>query len=279
MNTLIALIGCGSIGTEIIKSIKNGEIPHAKVVAIVDTREHAVEEVLGKLNIHDIQIFSDFQDFLSSSLFSFVDIIVEAASQMAVRNYGKKILEFGKKFLVLSTGVFADPILLSEFVNLADEKNAKIVIPTGAIAGIDMIRSVKKNLTSLSITTTKNPVALSGAPFFNSSKIKSETIATKTLLYEGSAEDAILMFPANVNVAVTLALAGLGLKRTEVRVIADPDIKINQHEILASGNFGDIYIIVRNNPMVENPRTSMLAALSAIESLRSLCYDTFRIGS
>ncbi|MGA9942260.1 MAG: Gfo/Idh/MocA family oxidoreductase, partial [Nitrososphaeraceae archaeon] len=104
MNTLIALIGCGSIGTEIIKSIKNGEIPHAKVVAIVDTREHAVEEVLGKLNIHDIQIFSDFQDFLSSSLFSFVDIIVEAASQMAVRNYGKKILEFGKKFLVLSTG-------------------------------------------------------------------------------------------------------------------------------------------------------------------------------
>ena len=279
MNTLIALIGCGSIGTEIIKSIKKGEIPHAKVVAIVDTREHAVEEVLGKLDIHDIQIFSDFQNFLNSSLFSFVDIIVEAASQMAVRNYGRKILEFGKRFLVLSTGVFADPILLKEFVTLAEEKNAKIVIPTGAIAGIDMIRSVKNNLTSLSITTTKNPVALSGAPFFGSSKIKPETIACKTLLYEGSAEDAILMFPANVNVAVTLALAGLGLKRTEVRVIADPDIKINQHEILASGNFGDIHIIVRNNPMVENPRTSMLAALSAIESLRGLCYDTFRIGS
>jgi aspartate dehydrogenase len=279
MNTLIALLGCGSIGTEIIKSIKKGEIPHAKVVAIVDTRERAVEEVLGKLDIHGIQIFFDFQNFLNSSLFSFVDIIVEAASQMAVRNYGKKILEFGKKFLVLSTGVFADPILLKEFVTLAEEKNAKIVIPTGAIAGIDMIRSVKKNLTNLSITTTKNPVALSGAPFFSSSKIKPETIVCKTLLYEGSAEDAILMFPANVNVAVTLALAGLGLKRTEVRVIADPDIKINQHEILASGNFGDIHIIVRNNPMVENPRTSMVAALSAIESLRSLCYDTFRIGS
>lgn len=279
MNTLIALIGCGSIGTEIIRSIKNGDIPHAKVVAIVDLRERAVEEVLSKLNIHDIQIFSDFQDFLNSSLFTLVDIIVEAASQMAVRNYGKKILEFGKKFLVLSSGVFADPILFTEFVNLADEKKAEIVIPTGAIAGIDAIRSVKKNLTSLSITTTKNPVALSGAPFFNASKIKNETIACKTLLYEGSAEDAILKFPANVNVAVTLALAGLGLKRTEVRVIADPDIKINQHEILASGNFGEIRIIVRNNPMVENPRTSMLAALSAIESLRSLCYDTFRIGS
>ncbi|MDP9197034.1 MAG: aspartate dehydrogenase [Thermoproteota archaeon] len=279
MNTLIAIIGCGSIGTEILRSINNGDIPHAKVVAIVEVREGVAEMSLGKLNIHDIQVFSDFQDFLNSSVFTFVDIVVEAASQLAVRNYGKRILEFGKKFLILSSGVFADPILLTEFVNLAEQKKAEIVIPTGAIAGIDAIRSVKKNLTAVTITTTKNPISLSGAPFFKESKIKAETITCKTLLYKGSAEDAISKFPANVNVAVTLALAGVGLKRTEVSIIADPDIKINQHEIHASGNFGDIRITLRNNPIFGNPRTSMLAALSAIESLRGLCYDTFRIGS
>jgi aspartate dehydrogenase len=279
MKKRIALIGCGSIGTEILMSISNGDIPNAVVIAVLDIRKEATKHALSNMNIQDVKIFTDFRDFVNSPSFASAEIIIEAASKAAVRDYGKRILDFGKTFLVLSSGAFSDSVLLNELLEVAEKKSSKLVIPSGAIAGLDAIRSVKGKLISLSITTVKNPSALSGAPFFENSEIKAEAIVTRTVLFEGSASDAISRFPANVNVAVTLALAGLGLKKTHVRVIADPDVIVNQHDIVASGNFGEIKISVLNNPMVTNPKTSILAALSAIETIRSLCYDSFRIGS
>lgn len=118
-----------------------------------------------------------------------------------------------------------------------------------------------------------------GHLFFRDSQIKLEQIREKTVLFEGSAAEAISKFPANVNVAVTLALAGLGLHKTRVRIVVDPEIIVNQHEIYASGGFGEISITTRNNPMITNPKTSALAAFSAIETIRGLCFDSFRVGS
>jgi aspartate dehydrogenase len=157
--------------------------------------------------------------------------------------------------------------------------NTRILIPTGAIAGLDSIRSVKKYLESLTITTTKHPKSFVGAPFFNKSKIKLEEISKKTVLYEGNAITAIEFFPANVNVAVSIALAGIGLEKTQVKIIADPTMSVNKHEILGKGSFGEIHIIVQNIPSPTNPKTSYLASLSAIECLRSFCNENFRIGT
>jgi aspartate dehydrogenase len=278
MKKKIILIGCGSIGTEIIKSISAGDIPNAVLVAVLDIRKEAVQALI-KHKLEKVEIFTNFEDLIAAPLFTTAEIVVEAASQSAVRNYGKRILEFGKIFLVLSSGVFSDAVLLSQMTELAERMASKLVIPSGAIGGLDAIRSVKRNLDSITVTTVKKPLALAGAPFFENSELKAESITTRTILFEGSASEAIIRFPANVNVAVSLALAGLGLEKTIVKVIADPNITVNQHVIVASGNFGEIKISVSNKPMVSNPKTSILAALSAIETIRSLCEVSFRVGS
>jgi aspartate dehydrogenase len=153
------------------------------------------------------------------------------------------------------------------------------LIPTGAIAGLDSIRSVKKYLDWLTITTTKHPKSFVGAPFFKNSLIKLEEISKEKVLFEGNAVTAIQLFPANVNVAVSIALAGIGLEKTRVKIIADPMISVNRHEILGKGSFGEIHIIVQNVPSPTNPKTSYLASLSAIECLRGLCNENFRIGT
>jgi aspartate dehydrogenase len=131
----------------------------------------------------------------------------------------------------------------------------------------------------VTITTTKSPKALAGAPFFETARFKAESISRKKLIYEGTAGDAVKKFPANVNVAAALSLAGLGMDATKVKIIADPSVSVNQHEITAKGKFGEINIVVRNAPSPNNPKTSYLAILSAIECIRSICNENIRIGT
>jgi aspartate dehydrogenase len=277
MEKKVAVIGYGSIGREIIAATKRGEIPNAKIVALFDKESRVISSV-GSDN-SELHLFTDFNEFYNSPIYSNLDIIIECASKDAVREYGKKIIESKKDLIVLSVGAFSDKEYLSELQNLSNLNNTRILIPTGAIAGLDSIRSVKKYLESLTITTTKHPKSFVGAPFFNKSKIKLEDISKKTVLYEGNAITAIEFFPANVNVAVSIALAGIGLEKTQVKIIADPTMSVNKHEILGKGSFGEIHIIVQNIPSPTNPKTSYLASLSAIECLRSFCNENFRIGT
>ena len=277
MEKKAAVIGYGSIGREIIAATKRGEVPNAKIVALFDKESRVISSV-GYDN-SELHLFTDFNEFYNSPIYSNLDIIIECASKEAVREYGKKIIQSKKDLIVLSVGAFSDKEYLSELQNLSNLNNTRILIPTGAIAGLDSIRSVKKYLESLTITTTKHPKSFAGAPFFKNSKIKLEEISKKTILYEGNAITAIEFFPANVNVAVSIALAGIGLEKTQVTIIADPTISVNKHEILGKGSFGEIHIIVQNIPSPTNPRTSYLASLSAIECLRSLCNENFRIGT
>ncbi len=277
MEKKVAVIGYGSIGKEIIASAKRQEIPNAKIVAVFDKQSQVVNSVDNQNS--DVHLFSDFDEFYNSQIYSNLDVIIECASKDAVKEYGKKIIESKKDLIVLSVGAFSDKKYLVELQDLSNLNNTKILIPTGAIAGLDSIRSVKKYLDSLSITTTKHPKSLAGAPFFKRSKIKLDDINSETVLFEGNAFTAIELFPANVNVAVATALAGIGLEKTRVSIKADPLISVNKHEIVAKGSFGEIHIIVQNIPSPSNPKTSYLASLSAIECLRGLCNESFRIGT
>lgn len=277
MEKKVAVIGYGSIGKEIIASAKRQEIPNAKIVAVFDKQSQVVNSVDNQNS--DVHLFSDFDEFYNSQTYSNLDVIIECASKDAVKEYGKKIIESKKDLIVLSVGAFSDKKYLVELQDLSNLNNTKILIPTGAIAGLDSIRSVKKYLDSLSITTTKHPKSLAGAPFFKRSKIKLDDINSETVLFEGNASTAIELFPANVNVAVATALAGIGLEKTRVSIKADPLISVNKHEIVAKGSFGEIHIIVQNMPSPSNPKTSYLASLSAIECLRGLCNESFRIGT
>src|SRR6187200_533954 len=279
MSKKVALIGCGTIGREIAIAIDSGKVNNATIVTLVDSVERLAQTLRSNLQNSNPSTFTDFSKFRDSSSFKDIDIIVEAASQDAVNSFGKKIVEAGKSLMIMSVGALGDPFFLSEMLDIASQNGSHIYVPSGAIAGVDAIRSVKHLLDSVVLTTTKNPIALAGAPFFNLTKINVYGITEKTVIYDGIAADAVKKFPANINVAAILSLAGIGIERTKVKIIADPYTDINQHEITATGKFGEMTIIVRNKPSPNNPKTSFLAVLSAIECLRSICDDTIRIGT
>ncbi|HUG96812.1 MAG TPA: aspartate dehydrogenase [Nitrososphaera sp.] len=270
----VGLVGCGTIGSQLAMSVDSDKIANASLVALFDAAEGNLQNLKSKLHSSP-EAHSDFGRFLASG----ADIVVEAASQDAVRAFGRATLEAGKDMMIMSVGAVADGGFLAELMQAAAKKGCRIYVPTGAIAGIDAIRSVRNLLDSVTLTTTKNPKALAGAPFFETSRIRLDDIAKSTVVYEGAAAEAVRAFPANVNVAAVLSLAGIGVDRTKVRIVADPQATTNRHEIVATGSFGEIRIMVDNVPSPGNPKTSFLAVLSAIECLRSICDDGMRIGS
>lgn len=272
----VGLIGCGTIGTHLASAIDSGRVPNASLTGLFDVIDSSASNLKTRLN-SNAQVYHDFDRFIDSA----VDIIIEAASQQAVKDFGKKIIESGKDLMVMSVGALADTPFLQELLQLAPIRNgrSKIFVPSGAIAGIDAIRSVRQMADSITLTTKKSPMALAGAPFFATKNVSLDNITTVTLIYEGSAADAVKLFPANVNVAAVLSLAGIGVEKTRVRILADPETTTNQHEIVATGSFGEIKISVNNVTAPGNPKTSFLAVLSAIECLRSICEDGIRVGS
>ena len=279
MQRRVGIIGCGTIGTELALAIDKSHINNAVIVFLFDSIISASLDLRKKLFKNCPSVFSKFSQLISSSPFKEADIIVEAASQDAVKTFAKKIVSSNKSLMIMSIGALADVHLLKELYKAVIEHNSQIYFPTGAIAGIDALRSVKRHLEFVMLTTTKNPNTLVGAPFFDSSKVRPESIRKRKLLYSGNALNAIKMFPTNINAAILLSLAGVGTEKTRVRVIADPDIDRNEHEIIAGGKFGEMIIVVQNVPSPNNPKTSYLASLSAIECLRGICDDKIRMGT
>ena len=275
----VALIGCGTIGKELALAVDSGGIKNASLVALFDKARNSAEELSSKLHFNSPHIFSNFEEFISSRSYGDTDIVVEAASQDAVNDFCKRIAESGKSLMIMSVGALANQILLSDLLDCASHNTSHIYVPTGAIAGIDAIRSVKHLIESVTLSTTKNPKALSDAPFFSDSGFDLFKLNQKTLIYEGTASDAVKKFPSNVNVAAVLGLAGIGIEKTKVRIIVDPNTDRNNHEIIVNGKFGEMTISVHNIPSPTNPKTSFLAVLSAIECLRSICDDNIKIGT
>ena len=272
----VGLIGCGTIGTHFALAIDSGSVANASLSALFDVIKESATNLKARLN-SDPRVYHNFDEFINSK----ADIIIEAASQRAVKHFGRQIIESGKDLMVMSVGALADTPFLQELLQLAAIKDgrSKIYVPSGAIAGIDAIRSVRLIADSITLTTKKSPKALAGAPFFTTRRVSVENITRVTEIYEGSAAEAVKLFPANVNVAAALSLAGIGVEKTKVRILADPEATTNQHEIVATGSFGEIKITVNNVTAPGNPKTSFLAVLSAIECLRSICEDGMRIGS
>lgn len=272
----IGLMGCGTIGTHLAMAIDSGRVANASVTGLFDIVDGNARALKTRLKSTP-QVYDNFDRFVDSN----ADIIIEAASQQAVKNFAKRIIESGKDLMVMSVGALADTLFLAELLQLTPIRNgqSKIYVPSGAIAGIDAIRSVRHIADSISITTKKSPKALAGAPFFTTRNVSLDNITKVTEIYEGSAVEAVKLFPANVNVAAVLSLAGIGVEKTMVRILADPEATTNQHEIVATGSFGEIKISVNNVTAPGNPKTSFLAVLSAIECLRSICEDGIRIGS
>jgi aspartate dehydrogenase len=276
----VGIIGFGTIGSQIARSIDAGLLSPARLSFIVDSSLSRVEVASKSITNAKPQIFSDPDLLFHSESYKDTNIVVESASRAAVRRYAKQILSDGKYLIIFSVGELVDDPFMKELESEAVEHTGVIHIPTGAIAGIDAIRSVRNNLHQVTITTTKNPKSLAGAPYFDiHENIHLQELSNKIVLYEGEVRKAIELFPSNVNIFAALALATGKISKIKVRIIADPNIKVNRHELDVRGDFGILQIVANNIPHPENPRTSALAILSAMEAVRSACNQTVKIGS
>jgi aspartate dehydrogenase len=274
----IAIIGCGAIGSELAQNIDNKIIPNCSLSIIFDIDQKKLKSIYEKLQNKPL-VFNNFIEFIESPHFKKIDLVVESASITAASNYVLDILRKGKDLMIMSIGVFSDYDFYKEVIQFLKVKSNNVFLPSGAIGGIDIIRSIKNHIESITLITTKNNKSLKGAPFFLNNKINIDEINKKQIIFDGNADDAIKQFPSNVNVSALISLAGIGFKRTTVKVIVDPNEYNNVHEINVKWKFGEFTIKVINKPSVENPKTSYLAILSATECLRSICTPDLKMGS
>ena len=263
----VALLGCGAMGSRIAAAIDSGGV-RADLVRVYDMDASRAESLASSLSSRPE--VAPNAHLLSSG--PGIDLVVEAASQEAVRAAALSVLQNRKDLMVMSVGALLDSAVFDVLSDACRQYGRSVILPSGAVAGIDCLKAVRGELESLTLTTTKHPDSLKGAPFFaRPGAADPSSIDSATTVFDGTAGEAVSAFPANINVAAALALAGLGAEATRVRIVADPAAERNRHEIRASGRFGELAVSVANVPDPDNPRTSRLAALSAIEALRAAC--------
>ena len=263
----VGLIGCGAIGTVLACAIDKGEAGSTHLAVVYDRIKEKSNILCGKL-VRKPKIAESFEELIACED---VDLVVEAASQEAVRAYALRVLRAGKDLMIMSVGALVDSELVEEVRRCAMENRKRVYIPSGAIAGLDGAKAaVIGKVDSVTLTTRKPPEGLKDAPYVKEKKMHLEKLKSPKLIYEGPASEACKLFPANVNVAAALGLASVGVEKTKVQIIADPSIKRNIHEVKVKGEFGELQVHVENVPLMDNPKTSQLAALSAIATLKKI---------
>ncbi|MDR0767233.1 MAG: aspartate dehydrogenase [Methanosarcinales archaeon] len=267
----IGIIGCGFIGTQICSAIDSGAVP-AEIFGIFDFSEAKADDVLKLLKNGQPKKCTP-EEMIESC-----DLIVECASQDAVLKYALPAAENGVDLMILSVGAFQNPDFYQKVKGAAASNGSKIYIPSGAIAGTDGLKAAAAaGIFSVSVTTRKPLSGLLGSPYLAENKIDLSDLKEPTLIFEGTAAAAVAGFPKNVNVCATISLCGIGFEKTEVRIIADPTISKNIHELEVYGDFGHMKMTIENSPSPKNPKTSYLAALSAVSTLKKIT-DPIQIG-
>ncbi|MFH1100928.1 MAG: aspartate dehydrogenase [Methanobacteriota archaeon] len=252
----LGIIGCGAIGNDIGKAADT--MKEIEKIYLWDIKAKASEDLCALLKKAEILPVEQF--------LKVVDVVIEAASQQAVVQYGVMVLESGKDLILMSVGSLFDDKLQKKLEDTARKQHCKIYLPSGAVCGIDGILAAGiDELNSVTLVTTKPPASLG---------LK---VDRRTVVFRGSAREAVKKFPKNINVAASLSLAGIGFDETKVEIVADPVESRISHKILAHGHFGRLRAEVENMPNPNNPQSSYMASLSAIALLRRII-DPIQIG-
>jgi aspartate dehydrogenase len=191
------------------------------------------------------------------------DIVVEAAGRAAIDIWAEAALAAAPAMIVASTSAFCDEPLLARLVDVAGQHGSRIFIPSGAIGAVDALASAAVlGLDEVTHQIVKPPVAWRGTPA--EKLLDLESLRERAVFFSGSAREAASRYPQNANATVVTALAGVGLDKTRVEMVADPAVRINGHRIAARGAFGRLEILLENNPLATNPKSSELTALSLV---------------
>lgn len=254
----VGIIGFGAIGQEVTETLL--AVPGADYsVTVLMRRPGLPARPDGRLSA---------VGSLTGLLSPQPDIIVEAAGQAAVREYGHAIADAGMPLVVSSIGAFSDEEFYLDLSRRMVERGGRILLPIGAIGGLDYVRAVAGLPdTSVAYASRKPPIAWLDE--LQKMGRNPEDVKEAIVLFEGNAMSAAQRYPRNLNVAATLAVAGLGMRRTKVTVLIDPGISTNIHEVEIRSSAGNAHFRFENLPSEKNPKTSMVTALRVISAVRT----------
>ncbi len=264
----IGILGVGAIGRTIATALDQKQI-EAELVALADQDQERARELSSELSGRPPVVSVE-------QMIERCDVAVEAAGQAALPEFVPKALARGRDMLIMSVGGLLGR---EEWFRQAGEKGCHIYVPSGAIAGLDGIKSASIGRIDSALLTSRKPVAaLKGSKYVVERGIELDRLKEETVIFEGRAEEAAHAFPATSNVAASLRLAVNPAVPVRVRVVAVPGGSENVHEIRVQGEFGRLTVTVENVPSKSNPRTSQLAAFSAIATLKNLT-RSLRVGT
>jgi aspartate dehydrogenase len=264
----VAIVGLGAIGSTLAENLSRGRVPGIDLVAVA-ARDQAKAARFSSTLHREVPVIA------VSELPEHCDLAVECAPAAALDEIARPMLEAGKKVMVLSVGALLAHADLGE---IAKRTGGQIIVPTGALLGLDAVAAAAEgSIRSVRMKTTKPVKGLVGAPYLDERRIDLTGIDAPTKVFEGSAREAARGFPANLNVAVALSLAGIGPDRTMLEIWADPALDRNVHQISVDADSASFEMTIRNVPS-DNPKTGRITALSALTALRKISAP-IRVGS
>lgn len=264
----VAIGGLGAIGFAVAKRLDEG-IEGLELVAVsAGNLDRAGERIAGfGKSVPAVPL---------EMLGGIADVIVECAPSSVFDRVANAAIDAGRIFMPLSGGAMLSRMHL---VDRARETGARIIVPTGALVGFDAVRAAAEGeILSVTMETRKPPAGLAGAPYLVENGISVEGLNEPKLVFSGSARDGAKGFPANVNVAAALSLAGIGPDKTRLDIWADPTVTRNTHKIVVDADSTRFTMLIEGIPSVENPRTGKLTPLSVIACLKGLV-QPLKIGS
>jgi aspartate dehydrogenase len=269
----IALLGGGTIARLVLEQARDGALPGIEIVALAGRRADSPAASLAR------QFGVEYLIGEKALLALRPDAVLEAASHEAVREHLVALLDAGIGVVVLSAGALADDALRGAAEAAARRSGALLYVPSGGIAGLDALKTAcLAGVDEASIQVAKPPAAWRGIPYVERSGVVLDRLSGPVTLFDGSAREGVPHFPQNVNIAAVLALGGIGMDRTRLKVVADPALTLNTHTIRVSGRCGRLTIVLENVPAPDNPKTSWLACYSGLAALRAL-RDSVRYGT
>ena len=257
----VAIAGLGAIGMRVARALDTGDIEGMRLTAVsARDRDRAAQRVADFGTPPDIMALED--------LAAHADSVVECAPKAVFQALAESVIEAGKTFMPLSVGALLDHM---DLIDRARQTGGRVIVPTGALIGLDTVRAMAVGeINEVTLITRKPPRGLEGAPHLIENGIDVLALTEATRVFHGTAREAARGFPANVNVAAALSLAGIGPDKTQVEVWADPSINRNMQSVRVVSDSGDAEMTIRNIPSEENPRTGKITALSTIACLQRM---------
>jgi aspartate dehydrogenase len=263
----VAIAGLGAVGLAVAAALDTG-IPGCELVAVSARDREAAAQRLSHLSrpVPVLEI---------AALEPLADLVVECAPAALLPEIAEPFLRAGKTAVVLSAGAL---LRHDHLLELAREHGGQILVPTGALLGLDAVVAAAEGTIHAVRMVTRKPVrGLVGAPYLVEHGIAIEDIREPLMIFRGTPREAAVGFPANLNVAVALSLAGIGPDRTTLEIWADPALTRNTHRIEVEADSANFSMSIENVPS-ENPKTGKITALSVIACLRKL-RAPLRVGS